>query len=583
MSVDIRKKTVLIVCITLLCLILALYISSEVIVLGGFSRVETQNAQKETNRVLVALGNDINALDAVAYDWASREDTIAFVTANASGTEWSRLDSDTFERLGFNEILLYNASGSLISGQKYDLNRHTIVPLPPGLSSPLSMYPHLKFQSGSSIGIMGIADFPDGPMMIAIRPVFADHKNQHVAGYILMGRYIDTTEVSRLSSLAQLPLEMYRYSDRDLPQDLIPILPMFPVSSTPFIQRVGKEALTIDAPIIIEPVNSTQLGGYSLIRDISGKPVLIIKVGIDRGIYDQGKSTTLYFVILLIIAGLVFGLATLLLLERTVLSRLENLSQGVDEIGRKRDFSARVHISGEDEIGGLADQVNEMLEDLEQSQNVLHDKLIQSEENYRLFFNSVTDPICVCRMNPDNTPGRIFEVNDAACEVLGYTHAEFLEMHLSDLLPGEKSGGVDLPTEILQSFGHVIYAGVVSTKTGKRIHVEVNARTFDQFGRPAMAVIVRDISEREEIEHLKKEAFQQIEKNLQDFAVLNDHIRNPLQGVIGVADMMEDALAQKIITYAMMIDEIVKRIDRGYIESEKIHEFLRKYYGIGKK
>ncbi len=580
---DIRKKTVVIVCITLLCLILALYISSEVIVLGGFSRVETQNAQKETNRVLVALGNDINALDAVTYDWASRGDTIAFVTANISGTEWSRLDTDTFERLGFNEILLYNASGSLVSGQGYDLNRHTLVPVPPDLHSPPSVYPHLKFQNGSSTGIMGIADSPDGPMMIAIRPVFAGRENQHVAGYVLMGRYIDTTEISRLSSLAQLPLEMHGYSDRDLPQDFITILPMFPASSIPFIQRVGKDALTIDAPIIVEPINSTQLGGYSLIRDISGKPVLIIKVGIDRGIYDQGKSTTLYFVVLLIIAGLVFGLTTLLLLEKTVLSRLERLSQGVNEIGRKRDFSARVHIAGEDEIGGLAGRVNGMLEDLEQSQNVLHDKLIQSEENYRLFFNSVTDPICVCRMNPDNSLGRIVEVNDAACEVLGYQRAEFLEMHLSDLLPGEKSGGVDLPTKILQSFGHVIYAGAVSTKTGKRIPVEVNARTFDQFGHPAIAVIVRDISEREEIEHLKKEAFQQIEKNLQDFAVLNDHIRNPLQGIVGIADMMDGAPAQKIITYATMIDEIVNRIDRGYIESEKIHEFLRKYYGIGKK
>ena len=160
---DIRKKTVVIVCITLLCLILALYISSEVIVLGGFSRVETQNAQKETNRVLVALGNDINALDAVTYDWASRGDTIAFVTANISGTEWSRLDTDTFERLGFNEILLYNASGSLVSGQAYDLNRHTLVPVPPDLHSPPSVYPHLKFQNGSSYRHHGDCRFSRWP------------------------------------------------------------------------------------------------------------------------------------------------------------------------------------------------------------------------------------------------------------------------------------------------------------------------------------------------------------------------------------------------------------------------------------
>ena len=75
-----------------------------------------------------------------------------------------------------------------------------------------------------------------------------------------------------------------------------------------------------------------------------------------------------------------------------------------------------------------------MLEDLEQSQNVLQNRLIQSEEYYRLFFNSITDPVCVCRMNPDNTPGMIVEVNNAACEILGYYRTEFLEMELSDLL-----------------------------------------------------------------------------------------------------------------------------------------------------
>ena len=93
---DIRKKTVVIVCITLLCLILALYASSEVIVLGGFSHVESQSALKDTNRVLVALGNDINTLDAVASDWASQDDTRAFIASNLSGEQWTRLDTGQF-------------------------------------------------------------------------------------------------------------------------------------------------------------------------------------------------------------------------------------------------------------------------------------------------------------------------------------------------------------------------------------------------------------------------------------------------------------------------------------------------------
>jgi PAS domain S-box-containing protein len=581
--VDIRKKTLVIVCITLICLILVLYASSELIVQGGFSRVESQSAQKDTDRVIFTLANDINALDAVTYDWASRDDTRASVAANASVGQWSRLDADLFERLGFNEILLSNAQGNIISGQGYDLTNHTGRQVPSGLRIVLLNYPRSGYPGGTREGTMGIIQLPEGPMMIAIRPVFGDPGNQHVTGYLLMGRYIDTNEVARLSSLAQLPIDMYLYDDPSLPPDFARTIPRFSKSSTPFIQRLGNESLILDAPTIIEPVNSTSLGTYSLIRDISGRPTVILRVSISRDVYVQGKSTSLYFIILLIASGLIFGLVMLSLLEKMVLSRLAQLSQRVNAIGRKKDFSARVGIRGEDEIGDLAGNVNGMLEDLEQSQNVLHNRLIHSEEQYRLFFNSIKDPVCVCRMKPDNTPGAIVEVNDAACEVLGYQRTEFLEMELSDLLIGKDAGGVDLPVGELCSFGHVIYTGVGKTKAGTLIPVEINARSFDQFGSPAFVAIVRDISERIAIERLKNEAFSQIESNLQQFAILNDHIRNPLQGIVGIADLMEDPEAPKIISYARMIDKIVNKIDQGYIESEKIHEFLRKYYDIGKK
>ena len=55
--------------------------------------------------------------------------------------------------------------------------------------------------------------------MLAIRPVFSNPNDGKVIGYILMGRNLDAMEVSRLSSLAQLPLELQPYSKADLPAD----------------------------------------------------------------------------------------------------------------------------------------------------------------------------------------------------------------------------------------------------------------------------------------------------------------------------------------------------------------------------
>ena len=125
--------------------------------------------------------------------------------------------------------------------------------------------------------------------------------------------------------------------------------------------------------------------------------------------------------------------------------------------------------------------------------------------------------------------------------------------------------------------------GSYRTKQGTLIPVEVIAQTFDEFGEKAVLIITRDITERKDVERLKMEAFQQIEKNMQQFAILNDQLRNPLQGIIGTADLMEDVHKEKFIRLATMINEIVRKLDQGYIESEKIREFLRKYYGLGKK
>lgn len=79
----------------------------------------------------------------------------------------------------------------------------------------------------------------------------------------------------------------------------------------------------------------------------------------------------------------------------------------------------------------------------------------------------------------------------------------------------------------------------------------------------------------------EKKAYRQITKNLEQLAILNDHIRNPLQGIIGYAGMGEGELFEKIISLSNTIDSIVTELDEGYLESKKIHDFLILHGEIG--
>lgn len=91
-----------------------------------------------------------------------------------------------------------------------------------------------------------------------------------------------------------------------------------------------------------------------------------------------------------------------------------------------------------------------------------------------------------------------------------------------------------------------------------------------------------DITDSIEMEQLKRHAFTQIEKNIEQFAILGDHLRNPLTAIIGLCDLLEDrTTAAKIQARAMEIDDLITRIDQGWIDSEKVRNIIKKYYDIG--
>jgi len=104
----------------------------------------------------------------------------------------------------------------------------------------------------------------------------------------------------------------------------------------------------------------------------------------------------------------------------------------------------------------------------------------------------------------------------------------------------------------------------------------------DDHGKPVsiMASFI-DITERKLMEMSQRRALEQIEKNIEQFAILGDHIRNPLTVIVGLASIAAEDIAERILTQAKEIDRIITQLDMGWIESEKVREFIRRYYQVG--
>jgi len=86
-----------------------------------------------------------------------------------------------------------------------------------------------------------------------------------------------------------------------------------------------------------------------------------------------------------------------------------------------------------------------------------------------------------------------------------------------------------------------------------------------------------DITDTIEMEELKKTDYYQIEKNIEQFDILGDHLRNPLTAIVGLCDLLEEKeIAEKIQARAREIDDRITQIDRGWIDSEKVRNIIRK-------
>lgn len=82
-----------------------------------------------------------------------------------------------------------------------------------------------------------------------------------------------------------------------------------------------------------------------------------------------------------------------------------------------------------------------------------------------------------------------------------------------------------------------------------------------------------------ELDDVKKKAYEQIEHNIEQFAILVDHIRNPLAAIHAFAElyMENEELSNKFTSQVNKILNVIKKLERGWLESEQVREFLKKY------
>jgi sensor domain CHASE-containing protein/signal transduction histidine kinase len=367
--VKLRGKTLLIVAVTLVFLIALLYVAARSVLMSGFAKVEEENTGKNVSRTLDAFTENSNNLGVKVADWARWDDTYKFIIDKNKEYIESNLNDGSIGDLKLNYMFFINTTGSIVFCRGYD-------PESEKGYEPSDRLKKFILQDSTIVGhkredavIAGFVISPNGPMLIASRPITTSEGKGPIRGSVVFARYLDSTETARMAQLTHLSTTVVACTSREIPVDMARIMPV--------INR--------DNPIAVRPLSNDTIAGYTVMPDIHGTPALLARVTIGRAIYKQGQITMAYLLFAILMAGVIFGGIILVLLERLVLSRVAKLSVDVSGIGSSGDHAKRVQVSGKDELTHLATAMNAMLGVLEKSEHAIRER----NEQMRLIMNTV--------------------------------------------------------------------------------------------------------------------------------------------------------------------------------------------------
>jgi nitrogen-specific signal transduction histidine kinase len=112
--------------------------------------------------------------------------------------------------------------------------------------------------------------------------------------------------------------------------------------------------------------------------------------------------------------------------------------------------------------------------------------------------------------------------------------------------------------------------------------ITITPLKVDETQISSVVIYFHDVSFRvQREEEIRRTGLAQLELNMEQFQILNDEIRNPLQVIKGLNHLQGGEFTEQIENQLSIINGLIDKLDRAWVQSEKVHKFLLRHYEHG--
>ena len=471
---SIRKKIILILTGVIAFYSAVQYGIERLVILPSFVALQRTEAHKDIERCLHTIRNQTDSLGNLVADWSTWDDTYTFVQDENADYIKTNLVESTFTAIKVNLLYICNLQGKVVWGKIYDLQNETYLDIKefPGKSFNKD-HILLKHDSAES-SIEGLYLTERGPMLVSSRPILTSNGEGPIHGTLVMGRFLDKKMIERFS--------------RDLSVD-------FAVDTIGNINTKEKYShilgqISKEQPYVLEQYENELLRIYGIEPDVAGESAILITVDVPSTIIAKGRAVTRFASLSILVAGAIMIFVIYRIMKKTVLTRLANISESINEVIEKQDFSVRTAVKGPDELGRLGENLNDMLRHIGRAEEAL----LASEEQYHGIFEAITDGLRVGTLD-----GQAVDVNKAYAQMHGYSPEEFATLSPKQWVHPDSHHLFEQFIESVKAGKAFQCEGRDVRKDGSVFDVEVNGIPWNYQGKMHTLTIVRDITERKQL------------------------------------------------------------------------------------
>lgn len=293
-------KTAAFIVIALIGLLL---ISSPIISLYDFSHIEQEEVEEDTIQARSIINAEVQQLYSTAGDYADWDDAYAFMRDGNPKFISSSLGEAFYSKLRLNLFCMIANDGSMPVGRAYDYHNNVQLPLPTSLLSHLVPGNLLLKHDSSGNGVHGFISLPEGLLMVVSRPILTSEYKGTPRGTLIIGRYLDQVETSRISTLLNYRVEVINSASN---------------GTNPIFTDLQSQLVKRD-DVLLRVTEDELIAGHIQLTDIYGKVAGLVRLEKTRIIYHQAIRTTWIMILLSTFMCLTVAMIFMLLRNKLII------------------------------------------------------------------------------------------------------------------------------------------------------------------------------------------------------------------------------------------------------------------------